>query len=143
MRAFPGPHPESILLFADEPAEGSADPNGSKILVTFDRLSRYTVGPRAKDYTKGAIEKDYIHDLVTKAWTDAGDDLLQEGQEMNVSGKKFFRADYKVNSHSGSGYRTVIITFQKGFAVLWQFSALSKAQVDSMASSMQRSIIVE
>jgi hypothetical protein len=143
MRAFPGSHPECILLFVDEPAEGGADPNGPKILVTFDRLSRYTIGPRAKDYTKGAMEKDYIHDLVTKAWTDAGDDMLQEGQEMNVSGKRFFRADYKVNSHSGSGYRTVMITFQKGFALLWQFFAQSKAEVDSMASSMQRSIIVE
>jgi hypothetical protein len=101
------------------------------------------MGPRAKDYTNGAMKKDYMHDLVTKAWTDAGDDLLQEGQEMNVSGKKFFRADYKVNSHSGSGYRTVVVTFQKGFAVLWQFCAQSKAEVDSMAVSMQRSIIVE
>jgi hypothetical protein len=36
-----------------------------------------------------------------------------------------------------------MITFQKGYALLWQFFAQSKAEVDSMASSMQRSIIVE
>lgn len=145
VRALPGAHPDPntfILLFADEPAEGGADPIAS-ILVTVDRLSRYTMGPRAKDYAKGAMEREYLHDLVTKAWTDYGDGLLQEGLELNVSGKKFFRADYKVNSHSRSGYRTVMITFQKGFALLWQFSAQSKAEVDSMASSIQRSIIVE
>jgi hypothetical protein len=145
IRALPGPHPDPntfILLVADERVEGGADPIGS-IIVTVDRLSRYTMGPRAKDYTKGAMEKEYIHDLVTKVWTDAGDDLLQEGQEVNVSGKKFFRADYKVNSHPMSGYRTEMITFQKGFALLWTFFAQSKAEVDSMASSMQRSIIVE
>ena len=145
IRALPGHHPDPntfILLFADEPAEGGADPIGS-ILVTVDRLSRYAMGPRAKDYTTGAMEKDYIHDQVTKAWTDAGDDLLQVGQEVNVSGKKFFRADYKANRHSKSGYRTVMITFQKGFALQWQFFAQSKAEADSMASSIQRSIIVE
>jgi hypothetical protein len=145
VRAFPGLHPDPntfILLVADERVEGGADPTRS-IMVTVDRLSRYTMGPRAKDYTKGALEKEYIHDLVTKAWTDAGDDLLQEGQEVNVSGKKFFRADYKVNGHPMRGYRTEMITFQKGFALLWAFFAQSKAEVDSMASSMQRSIITK
>ena len=145
VRALPGAHPDPntfILLFAEEPAEDGADPTAS-ILVTVDRLSRYTMGPRTKDYTKGAMEREYIHDLVTKAWTDYGDDLLQEGQELNVSGKRFYRADYKLNSHSRSGYRTVMITFQKGFALLWQFSAQSKAEVDSMVGSMRRSISVE
>jgi len=145
VRALPGAHPDPntfILLFADEPAEGGSDSIAS-ILVTVDKLSGYALNPQPRDYTKGAMEKEYMHDVVTKAWTDYGDDLLQEGQELNVSGKKFFRADYKVNSHSRSGYRTVMITFQKGFALLWQFSAQSKAEVDSMASSMQRSITVE
>jgi hypothetical protein len=72
------------------------------------------------------MEREYIHDLVTKAWTDAGDDLLQEVQVENVSGWKFFRADYMVNSHPTSGFRAVMITFQKGFAILWQFYAQSK-----------------
>jgi len=138
LRPLPGPHPdpnEFILLAADERMGRGPDPICS-IVVTVDRLSRYTVGPRAKDYTQGGMEKEYIHDLVTKAWTDAGDDLLQEGQEENVSGRKFFRADYMVNSHPTSGYRTVMITFQKGFALLWQFYAQSKAEVDSMTSSI-------
>jgi hypothetical protein len=36
-----------------------------------------------------------------------------------------------------------MIKFQKGFALLWAFFAQSKAEVDSMASSMQRSIITK
>jgi hypothetical protein len=144
IRALPGHHDPTtfLLLVADERVEDGADPIGS-IVVTVDRLIRYTLGSRPKDYTKGAMEEEYIHDLVTKSWTDAGDHLIEEGQEVSVSGKKFFRADYKVNNHSRIGYRTVMITFQKGFALLWQFSAQSKAEVDSMVSSMQRSIIVE
>ena len=133
IRALPGAHPNPdtfILLHADERANGSADPIGG-ITIMVDRLSRYP---------KGATEKDYIHHLVTKAMTDKGDELLQEGEEVIVSGKKFFRADYKVNSHPMSGYQTVMLTFQKGFALSWTFFAQSKTEVDSMTSSVQRTL---
>jgi hypothetical protein len=133
---LPNVHPNAdtfILFHCDKRPTPSADPTAG-ITVMADRLSRYP---------KGATEKDYLHHFVTQSLKDNGDDLLQEGEEIDVSGKQFFRADYKINGHPMSGYQTVILTFQRGFALSWTFIARSKADVDSMLTSMDRTIVAK
>jgi len=135
IRALPGAHPDPdrfVLLHAEKRSNESADPVGG-ITVTVDALSRYP---------KGITEKDYIH-RVTKAMANEDDDLLREGEQADVSGWNFFRADYKMNGHPISGYLTVMLTFRKDFVLLWQFSALSKEEVDSITGSMQRRLITK
>jgi len=129
-----------ILLYAAERSKENADPK-DWILIQIDALSRYKFGPMAKNYT-GGTEKDYLHDQITKAYTSAGEDLLQEGTEVSVSGKNFFRAEY-IQHTPTSGYRTVMLTFRNGYALSWTFFAQSKAKADLMASSIQHLVIAE
>jgi len=77
-----------------------------------------------------------------KSMAFAGDDVLQEGKQVEVSGWSFFQADYKIN-HPNSGYLTVMVAFRKNFALLWQFSAQSKEEVDSITSSTPRKLITK
>ena len=51
-----------------------------------------------------------MHDTA-KSMAFAGDDVLQEGKQVEVSGWKFFRADYKINGTANSGYLSVMVTF--------------------------------
>lgn len=135
IRALPGAHPDPdtfVLLSAGKRSNEGADPVDA-ITVTVDALSRYP---------KGITEKDYIH-RTTKSMAFKGDALLQEGEQADVSGWSFFRADYKMNGHPNSGYLTVMLTFRKDFALSWQFFALSKEEVDSIAGSMQRMLITK
>ena len=135
------PDPSSfILLFAAERSKKDADPK-DWILIQIDDLSRYKLGPVAKDYKDGT-EKNYLHDQITKAYTRAGEDLLREQAEVSLSGKNFFRAEYRQHSPN-SGYRTVMFTFQNGYALSWTFFSQSKAKVDLMTSSMNRLIFAE
>jgi hypothetical protein len=134
IRALPHHHPDPdgfVLLHAEKRSNETADPVG-QITVTVDALSRYP---------KGITEKDFIQ-RATKAMTSEGDALLQEGEEADVSGWSFFRADYKMNGHPIT-YLTVMLTFKKDFALLWQFSALSQEEVDSLTDSMQRRLITK
>lgn len=122
---------ELVLLSAEKRTNESADPV-AVIMVTVEPLSRYP---------ESITEKDFMH----KAATDVAlskDDVLQEGKQVEVSGWSFFRADYKIN-HPKSGYLTVMVVFRKDFVVLWQFSAHSKEQVDSITSSMLRELITK
>jgi hypothetical protein len=106
------------------------DPVG-EITVTVDPLSRYN----------GITEKDFMH-RTAKSMTLAGDDVLQEGKQVEVSGWNFFWADYRIN-HPNSGYLTVMVAFQKDFALLWQFSAHSTEEVDAITSSMPLKLITK
>jgi hypothetical protein len=131
----PGPHPDPgsfVLLHAEKRPNESAAPVG-EITLTVDALSRYP---------KGITEKDFVHRTV-KAMADAGDAVLQEGEHLDVSGTNFFRADYKTNGNPISGYLTVMVTFRKDFALLWQFSAHSTKEVDAIISSMPRKLIAK
>jgi hypothetical protein len=134
IRALPHhpPDPDKfVLLHAEKRANETADPVG-QITVTVDALSRYP---------KGITEKDFIQ-RATKAMTSKGDAVLREGEEANVSGWSFFRADYKINGHPIT-YLTVMLTFKKDFALLLQFSAPSQEEVDSLTDSMQRRLITK
>ena len=132
---WPGPHPDPgrfVLLHAEKRPSQSADPVGA-ITVTVDALSRYL---------EGITEKDFMH-RTAKAMANAGDAVLQEGEPVDVSGTNFFRADYKIKGNPISRYLTVMVTFRKDFALLWQFSAHTKEEVDSITSSMPRKLITE
>jgi hypothetical protein len=85
-----------ILLHAEQRLAPDADVNAA-LTVMADRLSRYP---------NRATEKDYLLYLVTHSLKGQGD-VLREGTEMDVSGHRFFRADYKINGH---GYQTVMLT---------------------------------
>jgi hypothetical protein len=87
-------------------------------------------------------EKDFMH-RTAKAMANAGDAVLQEGEPVDVSGTNFLRADYKINGNAISGYLTVMVTFRKDFALLWQFFGHTKEQVDSITSSMPRKLITK
>lgn len=120
-----------ILFHADRQLTPSGEPTGG-ITIMADRMA---------GYPKGATEKDYLHHMVTQAMEKKGDNLLDEGNEVDVSGRKFFRADYRTNGHPLSGYQTVMLTFQKGFALSWSFSAPSKADVELVISSMKQTLL--
>lgn len=133
IRALPHhpPDPDKfVLLHAEKRSNESENPVGG-ITVTVDALARYP---------KGTTEKDFIH-RATEGITGAGGALLREGEQADISGWNFFRADYKTNGNPISGYLTVMLTFRKDFAILWQFSSPSKEEVDSIADSMQRGLI--
>jgi hypothetical protein len=128
------PNPDTFILFhGDERPAPSADPTAG-VTVMADRLSQYP---------KGATEKDYLHHFVTRTVKDNGGDLIREGEEIDVSGQKFFRADYKVNGHPMSGYQTVMLTFQRGFALSWTFIAPTKAGIDAVVSSMEHTLVTK
>jgi len=118
-----------ILLHAEQQLAPDAGVNGA-LTIMADRLSRYP---------KGATEKDYLRHLVTQSLKGQGD-VLREGTEMTVSGQRFFRADYKVNGH---GYQTVMLTFQRGFALSWTFMAASKADLEGIVESMEHTMVAK
>jgi hypothetical protein len=133
---LPGVHPNAdtfILFHGDQRPGPAADPTAG-VTVMADRLSQYP---------KGATEKDYLHHFVTRSLKDKGDDLLQEGEEIDISGKRFFRADYKIARDPMTGYQTVMLMFGRGFALSWTFIAQSKADVDSMINSMERTLLAK
>jgi hypothetical protein len=118
-----------ILLHAEQRLAPDAGVNAA-ITIMADRLSRYP---------KGATEKDYLRHLVTQSLKGQGD-ALREGTEIYVSGHGFFRADYKVNGH---GYQTVMLTFQRGFALSWTFMAASKPDLDGIVDSMVHTTVAK
>ena|GEM_PF-4474934 len=126
------PDPSSFVLFhAERRPNESAAPVG-EITLTVDPLSRYP---------DGITEKDFMH-TTAKSMAFAGDDVLLEGKQEEVSGWSFFRADYRIN-HPNSGYLTVMVAFRKNFALLWQFTAQSKEEVDSITGSTPRKLITK
>jgi len=132
IQALPRRHPDPnrfVLLHAEKRPNESAAPVG-EITLTVDALSRYP---------DGVTEKDFMH-TTAKSMAFAGDDVLREGKQVEVSGWNFFRADYKIN-HPNSGYLSVMVAFRKNFALLWQFSAQSKEEIDSITSSTPRRLI--
>lgn len=122
-----------ILFHADRQLTPNGEPTGG-LTIMADNLS---------GYPKGATEQDYMHHFVTRVMKEKGDDLLEEGSEVDVASRKFFRADYRANGHPLSGYETVMLTFQKGFALSWAFSAQSKADVESAVSSMKQTLLAK
>ena len=97
-------HPDAdsfVLFHADRQRAPNGDPTGG-ITIMADNLS---------GYPKGATEIDYLHHFVTRLMKRNGDDLLQEGEAVHVSGRKCFRADYKTNGQPMIGYQTVTLTF--------------------------------
>jgi len=120
-----------VLLHAVKRPNESAD-SVSEITVTVDPLGRYT---------GGITEKDFMH-RTAQSMAYAGDDVLQEGKQVEVSGWTFFRADYKIN-HPNSGYLTVMVTFRKDCALLFQVGAHSKKEVDSITRLMPRKLITK
>jgi hypothetical protein len=134
IQALPGVHPDPssfVLFHAEKRPNESAAPVG-EITLTVDPLSRYP---------EKITEKDFMH-TTAKSMAFAGDDVLQEGKQLEVSGWNFFRADYKIN-HPSSGYLTVMVAFRRNFALLWQFSAQSKEEVDSVTSLTPRKLITK
>lgn len=134
IQGLPRLHPDPssfVLLHAEKRTNESSAPVG-EITLTVDSLSRYP---------DGITEKDFMH-TTAKSMAFAGDDVLQEGKQVEVSGWNFFRADYKIN-HPNSGYLTVMVAFRKNFALLWQFSAKSKEEVNVITSSTPRKLITK
>jgi len=117
-----------ILLHAQMPPEESAE-SGVEITITADTLSRYD----------GITQRGFMQ-RTAKSMTVAGDDVLEQGKEVEISGWTFLRADYKI-SQPKIRYLTVMVAFRKDFALLWQISAHSKKEVDSIAGVMQRKLI--
>ena len=132
IKALPRSHSDPgrfVLLHAEKRSNESAEPVGA-ITVTVASLSGYTT------------EKDFMH-RTDKAMAFAGDAVLQEGERVDVSGSNFFRADYKINGDPIGEYLTVMVTFRRDFAIMWQFSSRSKKEVHSITSSMPRNLIIK
>jgi len=130
VRALPDGHPDpdwSVLLHAVKRPNKRADPVGE---ITVNVA-----------YPYWTTEKDFMHSTA-KSMVFAGDDVIHEGKQVHVSGWNFFRADYKIN-RPNSGYLTVVVAFRKGVALLFQFGAHSKKEVDSLARSMPRKLITK
>jgi TonB family protein len=118
----------SLLLFVADQHTGRLLRN--RLLVIADDESRYL------RYHPAPNVRDYVAKMVHTQIDKEGKRLAQGAVAVEMSGKYFFRADYKESSDIATLYKAFVCMDAKGYFLSWTFVADSQERLDLLVNSL-------
>lgn len=118
----------SLLLLVADQHTGRLLRN--RLLVIADDESRYLRYHRAPNVS------DYVAKMVHAQIDKEGKALAQNAVAVEMSGKHFFRADYKEPSDIAILYKAFVCMDTKGYFLSWTFVADSQERLDLLVNSL-------